>query len=57
MQATVTNALGQTTAAPMLNKHNKQLAKKISQAQRKLEKDGTLKQLSEKYFGADLTKK
>ncbi|WP_391592369.1 transporter substrate-binding domain-containing protein [Weissella cibaria] len=41
----------------MLNKHNKQLAKKISQAQRKLEKDGTMKQLSEKYFGADLTKK
>lgn len=57
LQATVTNALGQTTAAPMLNKHNKQLAKKISQAQRKLEKDGSMKQLSEKYFGADLTKK
>ncbi|WP_439818660.1 transporter substrate-binding domain-containing protein [Weissella paramesenteroides] len=57
LTAKVTNVLGDTSAAPMLNKKNKALAKKISKAQKQLAKDGTMAKLSDKYFGSDLTKK
>lgn len=43
--------------APLLNKKSPQLQKKISKAIQELRKDGTLKKLSIKYFGHDLTTK
>ena len=57
LQAKVTKALGETTAAPMLNKKDKKLAKAITKAEKALLKDGTMKKLSEKYFDTDLTTK
>lgn len=41
----------------MLNKNSKALTKKINKALNDLRKDGTMKQLSIKYFGADITNK
>ncbi|GAK30109.1 cystine transport system substrate-binding protein [Weissella oryzae SG25] len=48
--------LPKSGAAPMLRKDNSALAKKITKAQKALQKDGTLKKLSIKYFGSDLSK-
>ncbi|MFP7482353.1 transporter substrate-binding domain-containing protein, partial [Weissella paramesenteroides] len=36
---------------------NKKLAKQVNKALASLKKDGTLKKLSEKFYGADVTKK
>ena len=41
----------------LLNKKNKKLQKRINKALKTLKDNGTLKQLSEKYFGSDITKK
>ncbi|KPN79385.1 L-cystine ABC superfamily ATP binding cassette transporter, binding protein [Apilactobacillus kunkeei] len=41
----------------MLNKSSKALTKKINQALAELRKDGTMKKLSMKYFGSDITTK
>ncbi|MCL8495403.1 transporter substrate-binding domain-containing protein [Apilactobacillus sp. F1] len=41
----------------MLNKNSKALTKKINQALAELRKDGTMKKLSMKYFGSDITTK
>ncbi|CAI2657389.1 putative amino-acid ABC transporter-binding protein [Apilactobacillus kunkeei] len=41
----------------MLNKNSKALTKKINQALTELRKDGTMKKLSMKYFGSDITTK
>ncbi|MHA8111236.1 transporter substrate-binding domain-containing protein [Lactobacillaceae bacterium Melli_B4] len=39
----------------MMNKNSKQITKKVNQAIEELRKDGTLKKLSIKYFGSDIT--
>ena len=57
LKAKVTKTLDNTSSSPMLNKKDKALAKKITKAQKQLAKDGTLSDLSEKYFDSDLTKK
>ncbi|EJF00533.1 transporter substrate-binding domain-containing protein [Liquorilactobacillus mali] len=41
----------------LLNKKNKKLQKRINKALKTLKDNGTLKKLSEKYFGSDITKK
>ncbi|WEV54416.1 transporter substrate-binding domain-containing protein [Leuconostocaceae bacterium ESL0723] len=41
----------------LINKDNKELQKKVNKALKELREDGTLKKLSEKYFGEDLTNK
>ena len=41
----------------LINKKDKSLQKKINKSLRKLLKDGTIKKLAEKYYGADVTKK
>lgn len=43
-------------AAVLINKKNKGLQKQVNSALASLRKDGTLKKLSIKYFGADITK-
>ncbi|MDO1605187.1 transporter substrate-binding domain-containing protein [Lactobacillus sp. YT155] len=43
--------------APIYNKKSTELSKKISKATKELRDDGTLKKLSIKYFGEDITKK
>lgn len=43
--------------AGMMNKKDKKLKKSVNKALRQLRKDGTLKSLSQKYFGTDVTKK
>lgn len=44
-------------SAPLLNKKSTALVKKINVALAQLRNDGTLKKLSEKYFGTDITNK
>ena len=39
----------------MLDKKDKKLAAQITKAEKSLQKDGTMKKLSVKYFGSDLT--
>ncbi|MCM6770693.1 transporter substrate-binding domain-containing protein, partial [Weissella paramesenteroides] len=41
----------------LMKKDNKKLAKQVNKALASLKKDGTLKKLSEKFYGADVTKK
>ena len=55
LQSKVTQSFGETTAAPMLDKKDKKLATQITKAEKSLQKDGTMKKLSVKYFGSDLT--
>ncbi|MBM7616916.1 cystine transport system substrate-binding protein [Weissella uvarum] len=55
LKAIPTKDLDSSNAAPMLNKDDKQLAKRITKAQDKLKKDGTLTKLSKKYFDKDLS--
>jgi len=43
--------------AGMLNKKDKNLNKSVNKALKSLQKDGTLKKISQKYFGTDVTKK
>ena len=40
----------------LIRKNNDSLVKAINDALAKLDKDGTLKEISEKYFGQDVTK-
>ncbi len=40
----------------IINKQDKALQKKINQSLKKLLKDGTIKKIAEKYYGADVTK-
>ena len=42
--------------AAMFNKNSSTLQKQYNQALQELQKDGTLQKLSQKYFGADITK-
>ncbi len=49
------SVLPKSGAAPMLSKKDQKLAKAITKAQASLKKDGTLKKLSVKYFGSDLS--
>ncbi|MBM7617908.1 cystine transport system substrate-binding protein [Weissella uvarum] len=58
LKAIHTNELEPILARPMFSKkHNdKELEKQVSDAQVKLAQDGTLKRLSNKYFGKDLTR-
>nr|MCG4641853.1 transporter substrate-binding domain-containing protein [Bifidobacterium bifidum] len=42
--------------AAMFNKNSSALQKQYNQALHELQKDGTLQKLSQKYFGADITK-
>ena len=42
--------------AAMFNKNSSALQKQYNQALQELQKDGTLQKLSQKYFGADITK-
>ncbi len=57
LKAIPTKDVDATGAAPMLNKQDKALAKAISKAEQKLAEQGTLRKLSEQYFGKDLTTK
>lgn len=41
----------------LMKKDNKKLAKQVNKALASLKKDGTLKDLSEKFYDADVTKK
>lgn len=41
----------------LINKNDKALQKKINKSLKKLLKDGTIKKLAKKYYGADVTKK
>ncbi|WP_413627995.1 transporter substrate-binding domain-containing protein [Fructilactobacillus vespulae] len=41
--------------APLMNKNSAELNKKMNKAIKELRKDGTLKRLSVKYFGSDIT--
>ncbi|WP_129044627.1 transporter substrate-binding domain-containing protein [Companilactobacillus metriopterae] len=43
--------------APIMNKNSTELQKEMNKAMNKLQKDGTLKKLSIKYFGEDITQK
>ncbi|GKQ43105.1 amino acid ABC transporter substrate-binding protein [Companilactobacillus sp. RD055328] len=43
--------------APMFNKKSAKLSSKVTEATKELYKDGTMKKLSIKYFGEDITKK
>jgi len=43
--------------APIYNKKSTNLSKKVTKATKELYKDGTMKKLSIKYFGEDITKK
>ena len=43
--------------APIYNKKSTKLSKKVTKATKELYKDGTMKKLSVKYFGEDITKK
>lgn len=43
--------------APIFNKKSTKLSKDVTKATKELQKDGTLKKLSIKYFGEDITKK
>lgn len=49
--------LGQSEQAIAVSKENKQLIKEINDAIDALKKDGTFKQISEKYFDEDITVK
>lgn len=51
-----TDKLESTKIAPIFNKDNTKLRDKVSKAEDKLKKDGTLKRLSIKYFGEDISK-
>ena len=55
LQAKVTKVDRESAASPMLNKQNKALAKQVTKVEKQLHKDGTMKKLSVKYFGKDLT--
>lgn len=41
----------------IINKNDKEIQKQVNDELKKLQKDGTLKKLAEKYYGADVTKK
>ncbi len=49
-------AFSRLEAGVALRKGNEDLLKAIDQAIAEMQKDGTLKKLSEKWFGADVTK-
>lgn len=51
------NKLAYSKIAPIYNKKSTKLAKKVTKATNELYKDGTMKKLSIKYFGEDITKK
>lgn len=55
LKAIPTKDVDATGAAPMLNKQDKALAKAVSKAEKELAENGSLRKLSEKYFGKDLT--
>lgn len=50
-----TSQIASQKIAAMMSKNNKGLQKKVNKALKELRQDGTLKKLSEKYFGTDLT--
>ncbi len=52
-----TSEIKPAKVAGLINKNNKGLKKKLDKALKALRKDGTLKKLSQKYFGANITKK
>lgn len=52
-----TSSIPATKEGIMMNKDNPELQKKVNIALSKLRKDGTMKKLSEKYFGTDITTK
>ncbi|CAM3099465.1 transporter substrate-binding domain-containing protein [Leuconostoc rapi] len=52
-----TSASPASKIAPLINKNNAGLQKKVDGAISNLKKDGTVKTLAVKYFGTDLTKK
>lgn len=49
--------LASSKIAPIYNKKSTKLAKEVTKATKELYKDGTMKKLSIKYFGEDITKK
>ncbi|AKP68142.1 transporter substrate-binding domain-containing protein [Companilactobacillus ginsenosidimutans] len=51
-----TNKIPNTKIAPIFNKDSTKLRDKVNKAEDKLRKDGTLKRLSIKYFGEDISK-
>lgn len=55
LRAVRTDQLKQYGAAPVLNKKNTALTRRISKAEKALAKDGTLKAISKHYFGQDLS--
>ena len=52
-----TNKIPEQSIGILMGKNNKGLQKKVNKALAELRKDGTLKQLSEKYFDGDVTAK
>ena len=52
-----TNKIPEQSIGILMGKNNKGLQKKVNKALAELRKDGTLKQLSEKYFNGDITNK
>lgn len=52
----VSNEAKPVKIAAMFNKNSSALQKQYNQALQELQKDGTLQKLSQKYFGADITK-
>ncbi|MBU8604562.1 MULTISPECIES: transporter substrate-binding domain-containing protein [Bacillus] len=57
LNITAQERLGQSEQAIAVSKENEQLIKEINDAIDALKKDGTLKQISEKYFDEDITVK
>jgi len=51
------NKLAASKIAPIFNKKSTKLSKQVTKATNELFKDGTMKKLSVKYFGEDITKK
>lgn len=56
-QVIPSNVITPAAIAPMMNKNSKELNQKMNKALDEERRDGTMKRLSIKYFGTDITNK